>query len=248
MSVLLVTGATGGIGSEIVRRARAQGRVVAAVARGAERLDDLASETGAHAYACDVLDEAALKATVERISSEHGPIDGLAHAVGTIVLRPLHAVALDDWRNAFEINATSAFLTTKAVVPTMMREKRGSIVLFSSVAVQTGLQNHETVAASKGAVEALVRSAAISYARYGVRVNAIAPALTKTALSQSFWNNEAMLNASIALHPLGRIGEPGDIAAAALFALSDDASWMTGQIIGLDGGLSAGVQPPRTKL
>ena len=248
MSVLIVTGATGGIGSALVRRARAAGRTVAAIARGEERLAELAQATGAAPYACDVLDEQALKATVERIAEEHGPVDGLAHAVGAIALRPLHATSLDEWRRTFELNATSAFLAVKAVVPQMMREKRGSVVLFSSVAVQTGLQNHENVAASKGAIEALVRSASISYARYNVRFNAIAPALTKTPLSQSFWNNEAMLAASTAMHPLGRIGEPDDIAAAALFALSDDAGWMTGQVIGVDGGLSAGVQPPRTKL
>ena len=248
MSVLLVTGATGGIGSEIVRRARAAGRTVASIARGEERLSELARETGTIPYVCDVLDEAAFASVVDRIVQEVGPIDGLAHAVGTILVRPLHATSLDDWRHTFEINATSAFLVTKAVVRQMMREKRGSIVLFSSVAGQTGLQNHETVAASKGAIESLVRSAAISYARYNIRFNAIAPALTKTPLSQSFWSSDAVLEASVALHPLARIGEPADIAAAALFALSDDTTWMTGQIIGVDGGLSAGVQLPRTKL
>jgi NAD(P)-dependent dehydrogenase (short-subunit alcohol dehydrogenase family) len=248
MSLYLITGATGGIGSEIARRARAAGHTVAALARNAERLDALAAETGAAPYPCDVFDADALGATVERIVTEHGPIDGLVHAIGSIALRPLHATSVDDWRAAFELNATSAFLAIKAVVPKMMREKRGSVVLFSTVAVQTGLQNHETVAASKGAIEALVRSAAISYARYNIRFNAIAPALTRTELSRSFWSNDAMLQASVAMHPLGRIGEPADIAAAALFALGDDAGWMTGQVIGVDGGLSAGVQPPRTKL
>jgi NAD(P)-dependent dehydrogenase (short-subunit alcohol dehydrogenase family) len=248
MSVLVVTGATGGIGSEIVRRAREMGRRVALIARDPARLEALAAETGAAAYPCDVLDEARLKATVEQIAADHGAPDGLAHAVGSIVLRPLHAVSLDDWRAAYEINATSAFLAIKGVVPHMMREKRGSIVLFSTVAVQTGLQNHETIGAAKGAIEGLTRSAAISYARYNIRVNAIAPALTRSELSRSLWSNEAMLQASVAMHPLGRIGEPADIAAAALFALSDGAAWMTGQIVGVDGGLSAGVQPARTKL
>lgn len=245
MSRYIVTGASGGIGSALVRRARAAGHEIAAIARDPERLELLRSQTGSTVYACDVLDEASLKSVVERIVDEEGPIDGLVHSVGSIVIKPLHAMSLEDWRGALDTNATTAFLAIKSVVPHLMRARRGSIVLFSSVAVQTGLQYHETIAASKGAVEGLVRSAAMSYARYGIRVNAIAPALTRTELSKKLWNSDAMLKASTAMHPLGRIGDPDDIAAAALFALSDDASWMTGQIIGVDGGLSAGVQPPR---
>jgi NAD(P)-dependent dehydrogenase (short-subunit alcohol dehydrogenase family) len=135
----------------------------------------------------------------------------------------------------------------KAFMPALMRARGGSVVLFSTVAARTGLHNHESIAAAKGAIEGLVRSAAISYARYGIRVNAIAPALTRTELSKPIWSNDAMLAASVALRPLGRIGEPNDIAKAALFALLD-ADWMTGQIIGVDGGLSAGIQNPRTKV
>ena len=247
MSVLIVTGGTGGIGSSIVRSAAAAGRTIAIVARNEERLRELASETGAAPYVADVLEPQAMAETVERIEAECGTVDALAHAVGGISLRPLHATALEEWRKLIDINATSAFLVLKAVIPGMMRQKRGSLVVFSTVAVGTGLQNHEAVAASKGAVEGMVRSAAISYARYGIRINAIAPALTRTELSQSLWKSDAMLAASTSMHPLGRIGEPADIAAAALFALSDDAGWMTGQVLGIDGGLSAGVQPPKMR-
>jgi 3-oxoacyl-[acyl-carrier protein] reductase len=129
-----------------------------------------------------------------------------------------------------------------------MRRRRGSFVLFSTVAARTGLQNHEAIGAAKGAVEGLIRSASIAYARYGIRFNAIAPALTKTELSKSLWSSEAMLNASVAMHPLGRLGEPGDIAAAAAFLLSGEASWLTGQILGIDGGLSAGHPPAKLTL
>jgi NAD(P)-dependent dehydrogenase (short-subunit alcohol dehydrogenase family) len=244
-NVYLVTGGSGGIGSQTARRLVARGERVALVARDAGRLDEVAHEIGAQAYQGDVLDPERMADIVARVEDEVGPIDGLVHAVGSIVLRPLHALSLEDWRATLEINATSAFIVTKAVVTKMMRRKRGSIVLFSTVAAQTGLQNHEAIAAAKGAVEGLTRSAAISYARYNVRVNAIAPALTRTALSRSLWASEATLAASVAMHPLGRIGEPDDVAAAAAFLVSDDAGWITGQVLGVDGGLGTGSVPPR---
>jgi len=242
---VVITGGSGGIGSATARRAVAAGATVALIARDAERLQSVAQDAGAHAYPADVLDPQAFAEAIERIESERGEIDGYVHAVGSIVLRPLHVLSLEEWNATLTINATSAFLALKSIVPRMMRRKRGSVVLFSTVAVGTGLANHEAIAAAKGAVEGLVRSAAISYARFGIRVNAIAPALTKTELSRSLWSNDAMLEASVAMHPLGRIGEPDDIAAAAAFLLSDDAGWMSGQIIGIDGALSAGVAPPK---
>lgn len=247
--IVIVTGGSGGIGSQTARRLLARGDRVVLVARDDARLQRVASDVGATAaFACDLLDPAAFGAVVERVEREIGEVDGLVHAVGSILLRPLHALSLDDWRKTLDLNATSAFIAVKSVVPQMMRRKRGSVVLFSTVAARTGLQHHEAIAAAKSAVEGLVRSAAISYARYGVRFNAVAPALTKTELSKNLWANEATLAASIALHPLGRIGLPDDIAAAATYLLSDDASWITGQVLGVDGGLGSGNVPPKLTL
>jgi NAD(P)-dependent dehydrogenase (short-subunit alcohol dehydrogenase family) len=242
--IIVITGGSGGIGSAVARRL-AGDATLALVARDEARLAAVAAETGGHAFPADVLDAGAFVEAVERIESELGEIDGLVHAVGSIVLRPMHALSLEDWRRTLELNATSAFIVTKAVIAKMMRRRRGSVVLFSSVAAQTGLSNHEAIAAAKGAVEGLVRAAAISYSRYNVRVNAVAPALVKTELSKALWSNDAMLAVSSATHPLGRVGEPDDAAAAAVYLLSDDASWITGQILGVDGGLSAGQAPPR---
>ena len=242
---MLITGGSGGIGADVARRVVATGARAVIVARDPERLAAAARDTGATAYACDVLDAAAFAEVVRRAETEVGELDGLVHAVGSVFLRPLHATSLDDFRATFETNATSAFLALKTVLPLMMRRRRGSAVLFSTVAATTGLPNHETIAAAKSAVEGLVRSASISYARYGVRVNAVAPALTRTPLSRALWENETTLKASLAMHPLGRIGEPADIAAAVLYFLSDDASWTTGQVLGVDGGLSAGIPAAR---
>jgi NAD(P)-dependent dehydrogenase (short-subunit alcohol dehydrogenase family) len=243
--IVLITGGSGGIGSAVARRVVAADGIAVLVARDAERLAARAAELNAVAYAGDVLDSDAFGALVKRVEAEVGEIDGLVHAVGSVFLKPLHATSVDEWRATFERNATSAFIAMRAVIPLMMRRKRGSVVLFSTVATSTGLQNHESIAAAKSAVEGLVHSAAISYARYGIRVNAVAPALTRTALSQHLWQNDALLAASVAMHPLGRIGEPDDIAPAVMYFLSDDAGWTTGQILGVDGGLGTGMPPPR---
>ncbi len=245
-NVVLVIGGSGGIGSQTARRLVARGDRVVLVARDGSRLEETARDIGAAGYYTgDALDPERIDEIVGLVEQEHGDIGGLVHAVGSILLRPLHALSLEEFRASLEINVTSAFIVTKAVVTKMMRRRSGSIVLFSTVAAQTGLQNHEAIAAAKGAVEGLVRSAAISYARYDVRVNAVAPALTRTELSKSLWSNEGTLAASVAMHPLGRIGEPDDVAAAAAFLLSDDATWITGQIFGVNGGLGVGNALPR---
>ena len=245
--IYIITGGSGGIGADVARRLIARGDRVVLVARNEAKLHAVADTLGASAtvMTCDALDLPGMQDVVERIETETGAIDGLVHAVGSIVLRPLHALSLDEWRTTLDLNATSAFIAVKSVVTKLMRRRSGSVVLFSTVAAQTGLQNHEAIAAAKSAIEGLVRSAAISYARYGVRFNAVAPALTKTELSKSLWANETTLAASVAMHPLGRVGEPSDIGAAAAYLLSDDASWVTGQILGVDGGLGAGVQAQR---
>jgi NAD(P)-dependent dehydrogenase (short-subunit alcohol dehydrogenase family) len=243
--IVLIPGGSGGIGSEVARRIAANGDRPVLVAREGERLAATAARIGAAAYTADVLDDAGFGALVERVETDVGAIDAVVHAVGSVFIKPLHATSLADWRATLETNATSAFIVLRHVLPRLMRRKRGSVVLFSSAATATGLQHHESIAAAKSAVEGLVRSAAISYARYGVRVNAVAPALTRTGLSQQLWQSDALLAASVAMHPLGRIGEPADIAAAVMYFLSDESAWTTGQVLGVDGGLGTGMPAPR---
>jgi NAD(P)-dependent dehydrogenase (short-subunit alcohol dehydrogenase family) len=243
--IVLITGGSGGIGAEVARRVVKSGAKAILVAREGERLAAVAAETGAAAYPGDVLDNDGFACIIKQAEADVGEIDGVVHAVGSVFLRPLHATSLDDWRKTLEMNVTSAFIVLRNVMPLLMRRKRGSVVLFSTVATSMGLQHHESIAAAKSAVEGLVKSAAISYARYGIRVNAVAPALTRTGLSKALWQNEAALAASVAMHPLGRIGEPSDVAPAVMYFLSDDSAWTTGQILGVDGGLGTGMRPPR---
>ena len=245
--MILITGGSGGIGSDVAQRLVARGDRVVLVARDETKLRAVAERLGASAsvMTCDACDLPAMQGVIERIQTEIGALDGLVHAVGSIVLRPLHALSLDEWRATLDLNATSAFIAVKSILTKLMRRRSGSVVLFSSVAAQTGLQNHEAIGAAKCAIEGLVRSAAISFARYGVRFNAVAPALIRTEQSRPLWASDALLAASEALHPLGRVGEPSDIGAAVAYLLSDDASWVTGQIIGIDGGLGVGVPPPK---
>jgi NAD(P)-dependent dehydrogenase (short-subunit alcohol dehydrogenase family) len=138
---------------------------------------------------------------------------------------------------------TSAFNVLRAAARIMMRQADGgSIVLCSSVAAKRGLVNHEAIAAAKAGVEGLALAAAASYARYQVRVNCVAPGLTRTGLTRALTHPEAVAKASAALHPLGRIGEPAAVASAIGWLLDPAQNWVTGQVIGVDGGLGK-VQP-----
>lgn len=155
-----------------------------------------------------------------------------------MLLKPAHATSDDDWAETLQVNAFSSFAIIREAAAAM-RSTGGSIVLFSSAAVRIGLPNHEAIAAAKGAVEGLVRSAAATYAARGIRVNAIAPGLVRSEMTRRIWENDSSAAASVAMHALGRLGEPSDIARLAAWLMDPDNSWTTGQVIGVDGGLSS---------
>ena len=232
---VLVFGATGGIGSALSRRLAAAGMPLFLSARDPERLQALAGELGAGHRAGDVHKGADIEAVVQAAAAD-GALAGLAYCVGSIVLKPLRAATADDFLEAFTLNTLGAALAAKAAAKPLAAG-HGSIVLFSTVAVAQGFQNHAIIASAKGGVEGLMRSLAAELAP-NVRVNAVAPSLTRTPLSSGLTGNESVANAIAQMHALPRLGEADDIAAAAAFLLGPDSPWITGQVLPVDGGRS----------
>ncbi|MEY4630737.1 MAG: 3-oxoacyl-[acyl-carrier-protein] reductase FabG [Pseudomonadota bacterium] len=234
--VYVITGAAGGVGSTLARHLRSCGARLALGSRNPESLNALAAETDSIVERFDGADFASAETLVNAALEKYGQIDGAICCSGSILLKPAHLVTEAEYNATMAANASAAFALVRAAAKPMMA-KGGSIVLFASAASVAGLSNHEAIAAAKGAVMGLTLSAAATYARYGIRVNCVAPGLVETPLTARITGNEASLKASQAMHALGRIGKPEDIAAAATWLLSDDSSWMSGNTLSVDGGL-----------
>lgn len=164
-------------------------------------------------------------------------LDGIVYCPGSILLRPFDRIKPEDFVKDYQLQVTGAVRVLQAVAPHLKKSKGASVVLFSTVAVQTGLPFHTAVAASKGAIEGLTKSLAAEWAPH-IRVNAIAPSLTDTPLASSLLNSEVKREANAQKHPLKKIGSADDIASMASFLLSEQSSWISGQIFHVDGGFS----------
>lgn len=231
---ILVLGATGGVGTALARRLVARGARPVLLARDPARLSALAAELpGAESLAVDVTDSAALKAAILGLGA---PLAGLAFCVGSIVLKPASRTSEADMLDAFRLNVVAAAMAVQAALPALIAAQ-GSVVLFSSVAARTGFSNHLAIAAAKAAIEGMTVALAAELAP-AVRVNCIAPSLTRSRIAEPLTKNPAMADAIAKLHPLPRLGEPEDIAAMADMLLSPAANWITGQMIAVDGGRS----------
>lgn len=225
-----IIGATGGIGSALARRVAARGARPFLIGRDAARVGALAAELGAGHAVADALDGQALAAAVQAAGS---PLAGLAYCVGSIVLKPLKRVTEADMLDAYRLNVVGAMVAVQAAAPALAAGQ-GAVVLFSSVAARAGFPNHAAIGAAKAAVEGLALSLGAELAP--VRVNVIAPSLTKTGMAAPLTGNAQMAEAIAKLHPLPRLGEAEDSAALADFLLSEQAGWISGQVIGVDGG------------
>ncbi len=239
--VFLVTGASGGIGSALAELLADRGAHVVAVARPSERLDALAARHSV--VTADVTSPTEVDAAFARALELHGRLDGVAHCVGSVLLKPAHRTTDAEWRHTVATNLDSAFYVLRAATR-VMQASGGSIVLVSTAAASIGLANHEAIAAAKAGLEGMGRSAAASYAARGVRVNVVAPGLVRTGLTRAITEHEPSAQASLGMHPLRRFGEPGDVARAIAFFLDPQNDWITGQVLAVDGGLS-GVKLPR---
>jgi len=166
-------------------------------------------------------------------------IDGVVYCPGTINLKPFHRLTIADFQEELEVNFLGAVRVLQACMKGLKKSDQASVVLYSTVAVQMGMGFHAGISSAKGAIEGLTRSLAAEWAPSQIRVNAIAPSLTDTPLAANLLSTEEKKEASSKRHPLGRVGAPLDIASSTVFLLSPQSSWMTGQILHLDGGMSS---------
>ncbi len=228
MNTYIVVGGTSGIGLETTKVLSNNNRVVV-ISREKKPIDGLAN---VDFYPADITK------TIDELPNIEGKINGIVYCPGTINLKPMKSLKIEDFQNDFEVNFLGAVKIINKYFANLKSVNNASIVLFSTVAVQTGMPYHASVAAAKGAIEGLTRSLAAEFAP-SIRVNCIAPSITNTPLAEKLLNNETKLKASEDRHPLKKIGSAKEIAETVAFLLSDSASFITGQIIKIDGGISS---------
>jgi NAD(P)-dependent dehydrogenase (short-subunit alcohol dehydrogenase family) len=223
MKRFLIVGASSGIGKGIKERLMREGHQVITIGRSF-------TETSTFLQ-YDIMSDAPFP-------SIEGNLDGIVYCPGSINLKPFRALKPEDFLQDFQLNVMGAIKTLQAYLKNLQGSANASVVLFSTVAVQSGMPFHSSIAASKGAIEGLTRSLAAEMAPK-IRCNALAPSLTLTPLADRLTNSPEKLEAAANRHPLKRIGNIDDLAAIATFLLSDESSWITGQVIHVDGGLSS---------
>tara|TARA_B100001029_G_C15030015_1_gene436300 strand:+ start:165 stop:887 length:723 start_codon:yes stop_codon:yes gene_type:complete len=167
-----------------------------------------------------------------------GSIDVVINCIGSIILKPMHLATPNEIIDTFQMNTFQSALTIKYSIP-LLKKNGGSIILFSSAAANIGLKNHDLISSAKGAINSMVKSCAMTYSRFNIRINAIAPGLTNTNLSKNIINNKFSYEYSLKLHPLNRIGKPQNISPSIKWLIDPNSDWITGQTICIDGGLSS---------
>ena len=223
---ILLIGGSHGIGFELARLLHEKHQVYIA-SRTQENLGNLDVNHIAYDAEKDELDLNALPDL----------LDGFVYCPGTINLKPFNQLTTETFRKDLEVNFLSMVKTVHCILEKLQKAQQSSIIFFSTVAVKVGMPYHTSIAASKGAIEGFAKALAAEYAPK-LRVNVIAPSLTDTPLAEHLLNNDRKKDMMNARHPMKRIGDPEDIAHVAAFLLSDESSWITGQVLGVDGGMS----------
>ena len=226
---IFIVGASSGIGHALAESLQAQGATL--FTAGRTQPEGIQSTH----MTWDVTQTPAAEALTQLPDTLHG----IVYCPGTINLKPFQRLTPEDYRNDLEINVMGAVATIHACYAAIKKSKAGSIVLFSTVAAKLGMGMHSSVSVAKSAVEGLTKSLAAEFAPFNVRVNAVAPSLTDTPMAQFLLGDDNKRDAANKRHPLSRYGSPQDIAGMAAYLLSDQAVWITGQIIGVDGGMGS---------
>jgi NAD(P)-dependent dehydrogenase (short-subunit alcohol dehydrogenase family) len=234
---VLVIGGAGGIGAAVARMIAAGGGSVYLAGRDAAKLAAIGGELGMPCGTVEASDPDAVDACADAAVAALGGLDGIVNCAGSLILKPAHLTTTAEWQATLAANLSSAFGCVRAA-GRLLKAEGGSVVLVSSAAARVGLANHEAIAAAKAGIIGLVLSAAATYAKAKIRFNAVAPGLVRTPLTKGLVASELAEKASIGMHPLGRLGEPEDVARAIHFLLDPAQGWITGQVLGVDGGLA----------
>ncbi|MDB4083462.1 SDR family oxidoreductase [Candidatus Pelagibacter sp.] len=228
----LIFGATGSVGSSLAEQLKNSGNDIHLVARNEIEVKSIAEKLGCSYTVADVLEDG----FIEKVKLDINEIKGVAYCVGSIDLKPLRMVTEADMNKCMKLNLYSAIEAIKGFQESLKKNK-GSVVLFSTVAAQRGFTNHTIIASAKAAVEGLTVTLAAEFAP-NIRVNCIAPSLSKSKIAEPMLKNPAIAEGIAKAHPLKRLGEGKDSAALAKFLITEESSWITGQIIAVDGGRS----------
>ena len=238
MGSFLIEGGSSDIGLGLCQRLVEDNHKITVVARDQSRLKDFNDDSIVKIFGDAISDEVIKEAVILATEAGQGKLDGVAHLVGSLALRPPHAMTIESFEEVIKTNLTSAFITLSIACKQMLRNGGGRVIFTSSVAGSLGLVNHEAISAAKGGVESMVRSAAATYARRGIRVNAVAPGLTDTRLSIPITKSENSRQAAVDRIPINRINEAEEIVRTINWLLTDAPDNITGQVLHLDGGMS----------
>lgn len=235
--VYVIAGAYGGLGIALARRLSALNARLCLLGRDEEKLSAVADQFDSLYMVADASDFDELSSCMESCKERFGKVDGVACTVGSLFIKPAHLTRQSDWDAVLTANLSSAFSVLRASAKAMMG-RGGSVVLLSSCAARVGMANHDALAAAKAGVEGLVRSAAASYARHGVRVNCVAPGIMNTPLAAKLARDPAVLDSILQAYPIPRMGTPDEVATVIEWLLSPQSGWVTGQSVAVDGGIS----------
>jgi 3-oxoacyl-[acyl-carrier protein] reductase len=237
MANYLIIAATSDIGTQIAKNLHHKGHAVWLTGRHEDDVKTMASSFATSYSVLDATDFSAVDQTFAATKATFGSIDGVVCCAGSLLLKPAHLTSYDAYLRTIQANLTTSFAVVRSAGQ-YMHNTGGSVVLISSAAALKGIAHHEAIAAAKGGVISLARSAAATYASANIRFNVIAPGLVATKMTTQLTQHELSRKASEAMHALRRLGTAEEIAAAVTFLLDPTNSWITGQVLAVDGGLS----------